>query len=117
MTEELYFIKTNPNIAKINLYNKLCREEENFLSFLQPDGKRSLEIIKDKVKDSVEELTREELLNIFSWFSKAYPSDHEEIRTQLFINGIDLFTKFNRRYILNTFLKFFQTMRSCPRKI
>lgn len=91
MTEELYFIKTNPNIAKINLYNKLCREEENFLNFLQPDGKASLEIIKDKVKDSVEELTREELLNIFSWFSKAYPSDHEEIRTQLFINGIDLF--------------------------
>ncbi|MDN3691593.1 hypothetical protein QWZ06_04665 [Chryseobacterium tructae] len=91
MTEELYFIKTNPNIAKINLYNKLCREEENFLSFLQPDGKASLEIIKDKVKDSVEELTREELLNIFSWFSKAYPSDHEEIKTQLFINGIDLF--------------------------
>ncbi len=91
MAEELYFIKTNPNIAKINLYNKLCREEENFLSFLQPDGKTSLEIIKDKVKDSVEELTREELLNIFSWFSKAYPSDHEEIRTQLFINGIDLF--------------------------
>ncbi|MEJ5104542.1 MULTISPECIES: hypothetical protein [Chryseobacterium] len=91
MTEELYFIKTNPNIAKINLYNKLCREEENFLSFLQPDGKASLEIIKDKVKDSVEELTREELLNIFLWFSKAYPSDHEEIRTQLFIHGIDLF--------------------------
>lgn len=91
MTEELYFIKTNPNIAKINLYNKLCREEENFLSFLQPDGKASLEIIKDKVKDSVEELNRQELLNIFLWFSKAYPSDHEEIRTQLFINGIDLF--------------------------
>ncbi|WP_347219396.1 hypothetical protein [Chryseobacterium sp.] len=91
MAEELYFIKTNPNIAKINLYNKLCREEENFLSFLQPDGKTSFEIIRDKVKDSVEELTREELLNIFLWFSKAYPSDHEEIRTQLFIHGIDLF--------------------------
>ncbi|WP_160136333.1 hypothetical protein [Chryseobacterium sp. c4a] len=91
MTEELYFIKTNPNIAKINLYNKLCREEENFLSFLQPDGKASLEIIKDKVKDSVEELTQQELLNIFLWFSKSYPSDHEEIKTQLFINGIDLF--------------------------
>lgn len=105
MTEELYFIKTNPNIAKINLYNKLCREEENFLSFLQPDGKRSLEIIKDKVKDSVEELTREELLNIFSWFSKAYPSDHEEIRTQLFINGIDLFYEIQSPVHTEYFLK------------
>jgi hypothetical protein len=47
------------------------------------------------VKDSVEELTREELFNIFLWFSKRYPSDHEEIKTQLYINGIDLFTKFN----------------------
>ncbi len=95
MTEELYFIKTNPNIAKINLYNKLCREEENFQKFLPSDAKINLEVIKDKVKDSVEELTREELFNIFLWFSKRYPSDHEEIKTQLYINGIDLFTKFN----------------------
>lgn len=91
MAEELYFIKTNPNIAKINLYNKLCREEENILSFLQPNGKANLEIIKDKVKDSVEELTKEELLSIFSWFSKMYHSNDEEIKTQLFIHGIDLF--------------------------
>ncbi|MGE8553747.1 MAG: hypothetical protein ACN6OB_07395 [Chryseobacterium jejuense] len=105
MTEELYFIKTNPNIAKINLYNKLCREEENFLSFLQSDGKTSLEIIKDKVKDSVEELTQEELLNIFLWFNKAYPSDHEEIKTQLFINGIDLFYEIQSPTHTETFLK------------
>lgn len=91
MAEELYFIKTNPNIAKINLYNKLSREEENILSFLQPDAKAQLEIIKDKVKDSVEELTQEELLMIFSWFSNAYRSDREEAKTQLFINGIDVF--------------------------
>ncbi|WP_312304409.1 hypothetical protein [Chryseobacterium sp.] len=91
MAEELYFIKTNPNIAKINLYNKLSREEENILSFLQPDAGAQLEIIKDKVKDSVEELTQEELLMIFSWFSNAYRSDREEAKTQLFINGIDVF--------------------------
>lgn len=91
MAEELYFIKTNPNIAKINLYNKLCREEENILNFLQSNGKGNLEIIKDKVKESVEELTKEELLSIFSWFSKMYHSDDEEIKTQLFIHGIDLF--------------------------
>lgn len=105
MTEELYFIKTNPNIAKINLYNKLCREEENFQNFLRPDAKISLEVIKDKVKDSVEELTREELLNIFLWFSKAYPSDHEEIKTQLFINGIDLFYEIQKPVHTETFLR------------
>ncbi|NIF04228.1 hypothetical protein F3J23_02140 [Chryseobacterium sp. Tr-659] len=91
MAEELYFIKTNPNIAKINLYNKLSREEENILSSLEPDAKINLEVIKDKVKDSMEELTREELLQIFQWFCKAYPTDHEEAKTQLFIHGIDLF--------------------------
>lgn len=91
MAEELYFIKTNPNIAKINLYNKLNREEENILNFLQPDARAHLEIIKNKVKDSIEELSPEELLIIFSWFSNTYSSDHEEAKTQLFINGIDLF--------------------------
>ncbi|REC49662.1 hypothetical protein [Chryseobacterium pennipullorum] len=91
MAEELYFIKTNPNIAKINLYNKLCREEEDIMKYLQADAKTSLEIIKNKVKDSVEDLTKDELLTIFSWFSNAYSSDHEEVKTQLFIHGIDLF--------------------------
>lgn len=90
MTEELHFIKTNPNIAKINLYNKLCREEENIQSFLQNNTRADLEIIKQKIKDSVEELSKDELLSIFSWFSKMY-SDPEEIKTQLFIHGIDLF--------------------------
>ncbi|MGU3376263.1 hypothetical protein [Chryseobacterium sp. M5A1_1a] len=115
MPEELYFIKTNPNIAKINLYNKLCREEENILNFLQPNGKASLEIIKDKVKNSVEELTKEELLSIFSWFSKMYHSDDEEIKTQLFIHGIDLFYEIpstnhveNFLQILSSYEKLFQ---------
>ncbi|MEY8759852.1 hypothetical protein [Chryseobacterium tongliaoense] len=91
MAEELYFIKPNPNVAKINLYNKLCREEQDVLNFLDNDKKASLEIIKQKVKDSVENLTKEELLNIFSWFNHNYHSDSEEVKTQLFINGIDLF--------------------------
>ncbi|QXU51398.1 hypothetical protein KYG33_10265 [Chryseobacterium sp. D764] len=91
MAEELYFIKTNPTIAKINLYNKLDREEENILKFLPSDAKDTLENIKNKVKDSVEELTQEELLLIFQWFSNMYSSDHEEAKTQLYINGIDLF--------------------------
>ncbi|WP_126652043.1 hypothetical protein [Chryseobacterium aureum] len=91
MAEELYFIKTNPTIAKINLYNKLNREEENILKFLQPEAQNTLETIKEKVKDSVEELTQEELLLIFQWFHQVYSSDHEETKTQLFINGIDLF--------------------------
>ncbi|PTT43479.1 hypothetical protein DBR28_00595 [Chryseobacterium sp. HMWF028] len=91
MAEELYFIKTNPTVAKINLYNKLSREEENILKFLQPEAQKTLETIKEKVKDSVEELTQEELLLIFQWFHQVYSSDHEETKTQLFINGIDLF--------------------------
>jgi len=88
MAEELYFIKTNPTIAKINLYNKLSREEENILKYLQPEAKGTLETIKEKVKDSVEELTQEELLLIFQWFHQVYSSDHEETKTQLFINEI-----------------------------
>lgn len=91
MPEELYFIKTNPNIAKINLYNKLCREGDHIMKFLHDDAKVSLEIIKNKVKDSVNDLSKEELSSIFTWFSSTYPSDSEEAKTQLFINGIDLF--------------------------
>lgn len=91
MAEELYFIKTNPTIAKINLYNKLCREEKNVLNFLSDDKKTSFELIKTKIKDSVENLTKEELLQIFSWFNNEYKTDREEVKTQLFINGIDLF--------------------------
>lgn len=91
MAEELYFIKTNPTIAKINLYNKLCREEKNVLNFLSEDKKTSFELIKTKIKDSVENLTKEELLQIFSWFNNEYKTDREEVKTQLFINGIDLF--------------------------
>lgn len=91
MPEELYFIKTNPTIAKINLYNKLCREEKNILDFLPDDKKTSLEIIKNKITDSLETLTREELLPIFSWFNSQYKTDREELKTQLFINGFDFF--------------------------
>ncbi len=117
MAEELYFIKTNPNIAKINLYNKLSREEENILSFLQPDAGAQLEIIKDKVKDSVEELTQEELLMIFSWFSNAYRSDREEAKTQLFINGIDVFMKFLLWIMQKIFSRFFLITKSSPASI
>ncbi|SHK66929.1 hypothetical protein [Chryseobacterium polytrichastri] len=91
MPEELYFIKTNPTIAKINLYNKLCREEKNILDFLPDDKQTSLEIIKNKLTDSLETLTREELLPIFSWFNNQYKADREELKTQLFINGFDFF--------------------------
>lgn len=91
MAEEIYFIKTNPIIAKINLYNKLCREEKNVLYFLDEDKKTSFEIIKTKVSESIESLTKEELLCIFSWFNNEYQSNREEVKTQLFINGIDIF--------------------------
>lgn len=105
MAEELYFIKTNPVIAKINLYNKLCREEKNVLNFLNDDKKTSIEIIKKKVKDSVETLTQEELLQIFNWFNSEYNSDKEEVKTQLFINGIDVFYEIPSESHVNSFQK------------
>lgn len=103
MAEELFFIKTNPNIAKINLYNKLCRDEEKIIGFLQPDARANLEIIKNKVKDSVESLSKEELSSIFQWLSSAYPVDREEAKTQLFIHGLDLFYEIPKEQHVKTF--------------
>jgi hypothetical protein len=103
MAEELFFIKTNPNIAKINLYNKLCRDEEKIIGFLQPDSRANLEIIKNKVKDSVESLSKEELSSIFQWLSSAYPADREEAKTQLFIHGLDLFYEIPKEQHVKTF--------------
>lgn len=98
MAEELYFLKTNPLVAKINLYNKLCNEEDNVLHFLHND-KTGLELIKDKLQDSIECLTPDELRQLFNWFKFQYAShsvngevkSNDEVKTQLYINGIDLF--------------------------
>lgn len=103
MAEELYFIKTNPNIAKINLYNKLCREKEEIIRFLHDDAKVSLEIIKNKVKDSIDQLSKEELTSLFTWFTNAYPKDSEEARTQLFIHGIDVFYEIPKKENVQSF--------------
>ncbi|WBV61625.1 hypothetical protein PFY12_05750 [Chryseobacterium camelliae] len=99
MAEELYFLKTNPLVAKINLYNKLCNEEDDVLRFLHDDKKTSLELIKDKLQDSIEYLTPDELRQLFNWFKFQYASNsvngaaknNDEVKTQLYINGIDLF--------------------------
>jgi len=91
MAKELFFIKTNPVAAKINLYNKICREETQVLGFLKDDKKTSLEIIKNKIPESVESLTQDELISLLDWFKHEYHSDSEEVKTQLFINGIDVF--------------------------
>ncbi|KQT24014.1 hypothetical protein ASG22_08295 [Chryseobacterium sp. Leaf405] len=91
MAEELYFIKTNPIVAKINLYNKLCREEETVMNFLNDDKKTSLEIIKNKVKDSINMLSQDEFFNIVKWITDPCKEDYNEVETQLFINGMDLF--------------------------
>ncbi len=91
MAEKLYFIKVNPIVAKINLYNKLCRQENQILEFLEEDKKTSLELIRKKVQENIESLLKEELLSIFDWFNSEYTSDQEEMKTQLFIHGIDLF--------------------------
>lgn len=91
MAEKLYFIKTNPVAAKINLYNKLCREEETALQFLKKDQKTSLELIKKKVQENAESLSKEEVEDIFNWFASKYSSDPEEMKTQLFVHGFDIF--------------------------
>ncbi|WP_185274695.1 hypothetical protein, partial [Elizabethkingia anophelis] len=78
------------------------REEDDALKFI-PEG--YLDTIKDKIKDSVEELSKEELSNIFTWFSSIYPADNEEIKTQLFINGIDLFYEIPTSEHVKTFLQ------------
>lgn len=103
MADELYFIKTNPTIAKINLFNKISREEEQMMKFLPDDARVSLEIIKKKVKDSVEHLTKDELSIIFAWFNSLCPSDTEEAKTQLFINGIDLFYEISHKNQVKSF--------------
>lgn len=91
MNDTLYFIKTNPVSAKINLYNKLCCEENEILSYLEDDKKASFEILKRKTLDNIEIFSKEEFISIFNWFNAKYNSDPEELKTQLFINGIDIF--------------------------
>lgn len=91
MAEKLYFIKTNPVAAKINLYNKLCREEDTALQFFKEDQKTSFELIKKKVQENAESLSKEEVEDIFNWFASEYTSDHEEMKTQLFVHGFDIF--------------------------
>lgn len=92
MAEEIYFIKLNPVVAKINLYHKLCNEEDNFLRFLNADKQVNLETIKNKLQDSIETLSPDELRQLFDWFKFQYNSvTNDEVKTQLYINGIDLF--------------------------
>lgn len=95
MAEKLYFIKTNPVAAKINLYNKLCREEETALQFFKEDRKTSFELIKKKVQENAESLGKEEVEDIFNWFASKYSSDPEEMKTQLFVHGFDIFYEIN----------------------
>jgi hypothetical protein len=66
MAEEIYFIKPNPVVAKINLYHKLCNEEDNFLRFLNADKQVNLEIIKNKIQDSIETLSPDELRQLLT---------------------------------------------------
>ncbi|MFC3159129.1 hypothetical protein SAMN05443633_10344 [Chryseobacterium arachidis] len=101
MAKELYFIKTNPVVAKINLYNKLCREENNVLEFLEDDKKTSLELIKKKLQEeNVDNLSKEELSGIFNWFREKYNSTNpEEVKTQLFVHGIDVFHQLSSSHI------------------
>lgn len=91
MAEKLYFIKTNPVVAKINLYNKLCREETQVLPFLKDDKKTSLELIKKKALDHIDHLSTDELQDLFRWFDAVCNADREKLKSLLFTHGIDVF--------------------------
>lgn len=91
MAEELYFLKMNAVVAKINLYNKLCREENTVLHFLEKDSKASFELIKNKIQGGIHSLSKEEILNLLSWINHQCNADREELKIQLFSNGIELF--------------------------
>ncbi|WP_375181092.1 hypothetical protein [Chryseobacterium sp.] len=95
MAEKLYFIKTNPVAAKINLYNKICREEEGALQVFKENQKTNFELIKKKVQENAESLNKEEVEDIFNWFASKYISDPEEMKTQLFVHGFDIFYEIN----------------------
>ncbi|MEC3876631.1 hypothetical protein [Chryseobacterium salviniae] len=105
MKDKLYFIKTNPVSAKINLYNKLCCEETSILPFMEDDKATSLEIIKRKATDNVESLSKEEFTCIFNWFNDRYGSDYEELKAQLFIHGIDIFYEISNPLGIENFSK------------
>ncbi|MDQ1097339.1 hypothetical protein [Chryseobacterium camelliae] len=88
---ELYFIKLNPVIARINLYNAICRNPETMLPFLPKDQNANLEHIKLKVKENIDDLRAEELSWIFAWARALSNANKEDLQTRLFINGIDIF--------------------------
>lgn len=105
MAEKLYFIRTHPVAAKINLYNRLCREEEQVLRFLEDDRKTSLEIIKKKVQESnLSDCSREEISGIFRWFETMHGPDPEEVKTQLFVHGLDVFYEISQPGMKEAFL-------------
>lgn len=105
MKDKLYFIKTNPVSAKINLYNKLCSEQKSMLPFMEDDKEASLEIIKRKTADNIENLSKEELTCVFSWFNDRFGSDYEELKAQLFIHGIDIFYEISEPLCVENFSK------------
>lgn len=105
MAEKLYFIKTNSVAAKINLYNRLCREEEQVLRFMEDDPKTSFELIKKKVQENnITNFSREEISGIFKWFVAMHGPDSEEIKTQLFIHGLDVFYEISEPGLREGFL-------------
>ena len=49
---ELYFFKLHPVIARINLYNAICRDPESIFPFLPKDQDTFLELLKIKAKEN-----------------------------------------------------------------
>jgi len=104
---ELYFIKLHPVIARINLYNAICRKPEDILHFLPEDQNAFLEVLKSKAKENVENLSNEELSCIVAWAKKLADANQEDLQTRLFINGIDIFHQITEPNTADQFVDIF----------
>jgi hypothetical protein len=55
--------------------------------------------------------------DIFNWFASKYSSDPEEMKTQLFVHGFDIFYEINDSLQVEKFNKFFQIMKNIQHNI
>lgn len=104
---ELYFFKLHPVIARINLYNAICRDPESIFPFLPKDQDTFLELLKIKAKENIENLSTEELSCIFAWAKKVAEVNKEDVQSRLFINGIDIFHEITNPDAADQFMRIF----------
>ncbi|MBS7255138.1 hypothetical protein [Flavobacterium branchiicola] len=103
MAEELYFLKLNPNVAKIKLVHFLnVKDEFSYREYINKHSNKSLifdDILK-KIEVNIELLSRDEFMSIFYWFYRRieslnsnlnYTDQEEKLHNQLSNCGMELF--------------------------